>query len=70
MDTIGVSKTCRVIRLLDLRSFELKSSVREVFDHVWKALVHVDIETGTIAVHNTIEGRVFSSSTTNQLTLT
>ncbi|CAM1507928.1 Fc.00g047760.m01.CDS01 [Cosmosporella sp. VM-42] len=55
IDTIGVSKTVRVMKLLNLRSFELKSSVHEVFDHVWKSLVHVDIEAGSIAVYETIE---------------
>ncbi|KAF7558063.1 hypothetical protein G7046_g5889 [Stylonectria norvegica] len=56
VDEIGVSKTCRIMKLLDLRSFELKSGVHDVFDHVWKALVHVDIEAGSIAIHEEVNG--------------
>lgn len=56
LDQVGVSKTCRVMKLLNLRSFELKSSVHEVFDHVWKTLVHVDIESRQIAVYESVEG--------------
>ncbi|KAF4463103.1 Centromere kinetochore zw10 like [Fusarium albosuccineum] len=55
LDQVGVSKTCRVMKLLDLRSFELKSSVHEVFDHVWKTLVHVDIESRSIAVYDSVK---------------
>ncbi|KAH6893093.1 hypothetical protein B0T10DRAFT_509672 [Thelonectria olida] len=53
-DQIGVSKTCRVMRLLDIRSFELKSAVHEVFDHVWKALVHTDIESRKVVIYDSI----------------
>ncbi|KAJ4233156.1 ribosome biogenesis protein ytm1 [Fusarium solani] len=56
LDQVGVSKTCRVMKLLNLRSFELKSSVHEVFDHVWKTLVHIDIESRQIAVYESVEG--------------
>ncbi|RSL42281.1 hypothetical protein CEP54_015535 [Fusarium duplospermum] len=56
LDQVGVSKTCRVMKLLNLRSFELKSSVHEVFDHVWKTLVHVEIESRQIAVYESVEG--------------
>ncbi|KAM0433973.1 hypothetical protein ACHAPT_003917 [Fusarium lateritium] len=55
LDQVGVSKTCRVMKLLNLRSFELKSSVHEVFDHVWKTLVHVDIESRQIAVYESVQ---------------
>ncbi|EXM34140.1 hypothetical protein FOTG_02570 [Fusarium oxysporum f. sp. vasinfectum 25433] len=55
IDQIGVSKTCRVMKLLNLRSFELKSSVHEVFDHIWKTLIHADIETRQFAVYNAVE---------------
>ncbi|KAL6360700.1 hypothetical protein LRP88_06407 [Fusarium phalaenopsidis] len=55
LDQVGVSKTCRVMKLLNLRSFELKSSVHEVFDHVWKTLVHVDIESRQIAVYESVK---------------
>ncbi|RKL41840.1 hypothetical protein BFJ72_g5178 [Fusarium proliferatum] len=55
IDQIGVSKTCRVMKLLNLRSFELKSSVHEVFDHIWKTLIHADIETRQFAVYSAVE---------------
>lgn len=45
------------MKLLNIRSFELKSAVHEVFDHVWKALVHVNIDSRQIAVYNDIEGK-------------
>ncbi|KAI5461622.1 hypothetical protein BGZ63DRAFT_424497 [Mariannaea sp. PMI_226] len=54
-DQIGISKSCRVIRLLDIRSFELKSAVHEVFDHVWKALVRIDIDSAKITINDSIE---------------
>ncbi|UPK93372.1 hypothetical protein LCI18_004307 [Fusarium solani-melongenae] len=60
LDQVGVSKTCRVMKLLNLRSFELKSSVHEVFDHVWKTLVHVDIESRQIAVYESVKGEQMS----------
>ncbi|KPM38831.1 hypothetical protein AK830_g7721 [Neonectria ditissima] len=55
LDEVGVSKTCKVIKLLNIRSSELRSAVHEVFDHVWKALVHVDIDTHQIAVYDDIK---------------
>ncbi|KAH7165735.1 hypothetical protein EDB81DRAFT_263183 [Dactylonectria macrodidyma] len=55
IDEVGVSKTCRVMKLLNIRSFELKSAVHEVFDHVWKALVHIDIDTRQLAVYNDVK---------------
>ncbi|CEI69401.1 hypothetical protein FVEN_g6928 [Fusarium venenatum] len=55
IDQIGVSKSCRVMKLLDLRSFELKSAIHEVFDHIWKTLIHADIETRQFAVYDVIE---------------
>ncbi|KAM0374852.1 hypothetical protein ACHAPK_002946 [Fusarium culmorum] len=55
IDQIGVSKSCRVMKLLDLRSFELKSTIHEVFDHIWKTLIHVDIETRQFAVYDAVK---------------
>ncbi|KAH7151986.1 hypothetical protein B0J13DRAFT_497658 [Dactylonectria estremocensis] len=60
IDEVGVSRTCRVMKLLDIRSFELKSAVHEVFDHVWKALVHIDIDTRQLAVHNDVNDEQMS----------
>lgn len=51
-----MSKSCRIIRLLDVDAFELKSDVHEVFDNVWKALVRVDVDTGTVAIYDKLEG--------------
>lgn len=55
IDQIGVSKSCRVMKLLDLRSFELKSAIHEVFDHIWKTLIHADIETRQFAVYDAVK---------------
>ncbi|KAM0561625.1 hypothetical protein ACHAPJ_002793 [Fusarium lateritium] len=60
IDQVGVSKTCRVMKLLNLRSFELKSSVHEVFDHIWKTLVHTDIETRQFAVYDAVKDEQMS----------
>ncbi|KAM6486824.1 hypothetical protein HDV62DRAFT_351826 [Trichoderma sp. SZMC 28011] len=53
LDEVGVSKTTRVMKLLDLRAFELKSDIHQVFDHVWKTLIQVDPESGRVAIYNT-----------------
>lgn len=50
LDQVGVSRSCRVMKLLDLRTFELKSAVHDVFDHVWKALLYVDIDARRIVI--------------------
>ncbi|SPJ72705.1 uncharacterized protein FTOL_02434 [Fusarium torulosum] len=60
IDQIGVSKTCRVMKLLDVRSFELKSAVHEVFDHIWKTLIHADIETRQFAVYDVVKDEQMS----------
>jgi centromere/kinetochore protein ZW10 len=44
------------MKLLDLRSFELKSAIHEVFDHIWKTLIYADIETRQFAVYDVIKG--------------
>ncbi|EFX00019.1 centromere kinetochore protein [Grosmannia clavigera kw1407] len=62
LDAMPVSKTCRAMRLLDLRAFELKSDVHKVFDHVWGALVHVDAENGTLTVLETRQDEPMSLS--------
>lgn len=51
-----VGKTCRVVKLLDIRAFELKSNVHEVFDRVWNALINVDVDVGRLSVSQTLEG--------------
>lgn len=57
MDELGVSKTCRVMRLLDVRSFELKSEVHAVFDRVWKDIIQVDIGAGQVAIYDFLKGK-------------
>lgn len=60
LDDIPVSKSCRAIRLLDIRAFELKTDVHEVFDHVWNALVHVDVEHGSVSIRDTAENELMN----------
>ena len=54
MDELGVSKSCRVMRLLDLRCFELKSEVHAVFDRIWKELIQVDVGAGQVTVYDSL----------------
>ncbi|KAL6902458.1 hypothetical protein GGI43DRAFT_340097 [Trichoderma evansii] len=60
LDDVGVSKTARVMKLLDLRAFELKSDIHQVFDHVWKTLVQIDTDSGKVAIYNTREDEKMS----------
>ncbi|PKK46212.1 hypothetical protein CI102_10222 [Trichoderma harzianum] len=53
LDEVGVSKTTRVMKLLDLRAFELKSDIHQAVDHVWKTLIQVDADLGRVAIYNT-----------------
>ncbi|GAB1314122.1 ribosome bioproteinsis protein ytm1 [Madurella fahalii] len=55
LDAIPVNKSCRAVKLLDIRAFELKSDVHEVFDRVWNALVRVDIANHKVSISNTRE---------------
>lgn len=50
LDQVPAGKSCKVMKLLNMRAFELKSAVHDVFDHVWKSLVQVDAESHTIAI--------------------
>ncbi|KAI0525504.1 hypothetical protein F5B22DRAFT_590218 [Xylaria bambusicola] len=50
LDGISISKSCRVMKLLDIRAFELKSSVHEVLDHIWNSLVQIDASTSRVAI--------------------
>ena len=58
MDALPVGKTCRAVRLLDIRSFELKTSAHEVLDQVWKRLVYVDIGNGVVRIREKGDGKV------------
>ncbi|KAI1821847.1 hypothetical protein F4861DRAFT_551303 [Xylaria intraflava] len=55
LDKIPVSKSCRVMKILDIRAFELKSTVHDVFDHVWSSLIRVDATTSQITVFDSRE---------------
>lgn len=52
----------RAVKLLDLRALELKNTVHEVFEHVWKALVHVDVEGKSVSILEIKEGEAMSLS--------
>lgn len=60
------------MRLLDIRSFELKSAVHEVFDQLWKSLVDFDIDGHKIAVHRQAKGKTLNinSGIHSNLTIT
>ena len=57
LDALPVSKSSRAVKLLDIRAFELKSDVHDVFDRVWKMLVHVDVGTQKVLISSSREGR-------------
>ncbi|KAG6025274.1 hypothetical protein E4U40_002769 [Claviceps sp. LM458 group G5] len=50
LDEVGVSKTCRIIKILDHRAFALKASIHEVFTQLWKELVHFNVEDGKVTI--------------------
>ncbi|KAK0735625.1 hypothetical protein B0T21DRAFT_368194 [Apiosordaria backusii] len=62
LDAIPVNKSCRAIKLLDIRAFELKSDVHEVFDHVWSTLINVDVEKHTVSISSSREDEPMSLS--------
>ncbi|KAK2029721.1 hypothetical protein LX32DRAFT_638841 [Colletotrichum zoysiae] len=63
LDAVPINKkACRVTRLLDMRAFELKSHVHDVFDHVWASLVHTDLEAGSLAIYNRLDGEQMTLS--------
>lgn len=55
LDTINAARSCRVMRLLDVRAFELKSSTYQVFNQIWKSMVNVDIDSCTITIRDKSE---------------
>ena len=57
LDAVPVNKSCRAIKLLDIRAFELKSDVYQVFDHVWNTLIHVDIESHRVSISGVKQGK-------------
>ncbi|KAK2608730.1 ribosome biogenesis protein ytm1 [Conoideocrella luteorostrata] len=54
IDEVGVSKTCRIVKLLDHRAFDLKSSIHEVFNNIWKELVHFSVENGEVIIRESL----------------
>lgn len=62
LDAIPAGKSVRAIKLLDIRAFELKSDVHEVFDHIWRTLVNVDVEAQTISITESRENEAMSMS--------
>ncbi|KAI0852330.1 hypothetical protein F5Y00DRAFT_227848 [Daldinia vernicosa] len=60
LDAIPIGKSCRVMKLLDMRAFELKSTIHDVFDRVWDSLVQVDHENRKIAVFQSHEDEQMS----------
>ncbi|KAI0872278.1 hypothetical protein GGS24DRAFT_23353 [Hypoxylon argillaceum] len=60
LDSVPVSKSCRAMKLLDIRAFELKSAVHDVFDHVWGSLVQIDVPAGQISIFNSREDEEMS----------
>ncbi|SPN98973.1 uncharacterized protein DNG_02012 [Cephalotrichum gorgonifer] len=62
MDALPVSKTCRAVKLLSIRSFELKSGVHDVLDQVWKRLVQVDIGNKVVRIKDKDDGDAMTLS--------
>ncbi|KAI0401342.1 hypothetical protein F4802DRAFT_434327 [Xylaria palmicola] len=60
LDSIPISKTCRAIKLLDIRAFELKSAVHDVFDHIWSTLVQIDVPNSQVAIFTSREDEQMS----------
>ncbi|KAG6070796.1 hypothetical protein E4U16_006608 [Claviceps sp. LM84 group G4] len=54
LDEVGVSKTCRIVKILDHRAFALKASIHEVFTQVWKELVHFNVEDGKASIRTSL----------------
>lgn len=60
LDALPTGRGVKAVKLLDLRALELKNTVHDVFEHVWKSLVHVDVEGQSISVVETKEGETMS----------
>lgn len=70
MDAVPVSRTCRSMKLLDVRSFELKTRVHEALDHVWKQLVYIDVGNGIVRIREKGDGKCFPSTVGSMCWLT
>ncbi|PHH91097.1 hypothetical protein CDD83_1669 [Cordyceps sp. RAO-2017] len=60
LDEVGVTKSCRVMRLLNVRSFELKTDVHDVLDRAWKRLVRIDMDAHKAAIYDSLDGENLS----------
>jgi protein transport protein DSL1/ZW10 len=55
INQIPVSRSCRVMRILDMRASELKSTVHDAFDRAWNSLVWVDTVSGQVTICENIQ---------------
>lgn len=56
LDGLSSIGSTRAIKLLNVRAFELKSDVHQVFDHVWNTLVLLDEDKKELSVRQACEG--------------
>lgn len=64
LDALPMGRSARAAKLLDMRAFELKNTVHDVFEHVWKTLVHIDVEAKCILISENKEGETMNLSDT------
>ncbi|KAI6318702.1 hypothetical protein MCOR34_003468 [Pyricularia oryzae] len=62
LDSISNIGSTKAIKLLNVRAFELKSDIHQVFDHVWKSLVNLDETKSELSVRQTCEGEPMNLS--------
>ncbi|KAI0536599.1 hypothetical protein GGR58DRAFT_384552 [Xylaria digitata] len=55
LDSIPAGKSCRAMKLLNIRAFELMSAVHNVFDHVWSCLVRIDGRANRVIIYDSRE---------------
>ncbi len=55
LDNVNAARSTRVMRLLDVRAFELKSSAYQVFNEIWKSMVNVDVDSCKITIRDKSE---------------
>ncbi|KAF2971895.1 hypothetical protein GQX73_g1722 [Xylaria multiplex] len=60
LDGIPAGKSCRAMKLLDIRAFELMSAVHDVFDHVWSCLVRIDSHANQVVIYDSREDEQMS----------
>lgn len=55
LGNVNAARSSRVMRLLDIRAFELKSSAYQVFNQIWKSMVNIDVDSCKITIRDTSE---------------